>query len=70
MVDGWGGGATGGAAALHDGVEKGEEPEDPRSADEEEGGGRVPGLRDVGSEDVDDEEDAAGDDAEEEHGED
>lgn len=65
-----GGGGAGGEAAFGDGVEVGEEPEDPGGADEEEGGCREPRLRYARSADVDDEEDPAGGDAQEEHGED
>lgn len=70
VVGGGGAAAAVAEAALHAGVEKGEEPEDPRRADEEEGGDWVPGLRKRGGEDVENEENAAGDYEEAENGED
>lgn len=74
VVDGGGGGAGGRgascAATTQEGVQIGEEPEDPGGADEEEGGGRVPRLREARYEHVDHEDDAACGHAQEEHGED
>lgn len=63
------GGGRAGAATLEEGVHKGEEPEDPRGADEEEGGRGVPRLRESRAEHVDHQEHAAGRHAQEEHGE-
>ncbi|KAL8495837.1 hypothetical protein ACS0TY_019810 [Phlomoides rotata] len=65
VVDG--GGAALETAGLHAGVDEGEEPKQPRGADEEEGGGGVPRLREAGNEHVENEEDSTGHDAQQEH---
>lgn len=61
MVDS--GGAALEKAALHAGVDEGDEPKQPGGADEEEGGDGVPRLRQAGNEDVEYEEDSACDHA-------
>ena len=69
MVDGGGAAATLETASLHARVYEGEKPKQPRGADEEEGGGRVPRLGEAGNEHIENEEDSACEDTEGEKGE-